>query len=275
MKATVLGASGFIGRNIVRHLRGKSYDVTMPGRAELATLAGDLGHVFYCIGMTGNFRKYPLATVEAHAGLLARLLETTSFESFLYFSSTRIYGEASGCEETAEDAPIGVTPSADTTYDLSKMLGEALCLATPGVRVVRLSNVYGPDQSQSTFLGSLLRDLLTAGRAEILESAGSSKDYVSVEDVVAMAERIAQSGRQRIYNIASGTQTRHGDIARTLTQEGYSCSFRPGGECRAFPAINIARLQSEFDFSPRKLIEDLPSLLRVAGNGPTYSGVEQ
>ncbi|PVB62261.1 SDR family oxidoreductase [Labrenzia sp. 011] len=276
MKATVLGASGFIGANIVRHLQGKGYEVATPGRAELAALAGDLGHVFYCVGLTGNFRDHPLATVEAHAGILARLLETVSCESFLYFSSTRIYGQATETAQTGETGPVRVTPSADTTYDLSKMLGEALCLAMeqPAVRVIRLSNVYGADQSPNTFLGSLLRDLATKGHAEFLESAESSKDYVAMTDVATLAERIARSGRQRIYNVASGRATRHGDIAGAVTRAGYSCSFRPGGVRRALPAIDIARIQNEFDFSPRNLIDDLPSLLRAAGGSASHSGVD-
>lgn len=264
MKATVLGASGFIGRNIARYLQNKGYDVALPRRDQLPTLEGELGHVFYCIGMTGNFREKPLATVEAHAGLLASLLERIDYSSFLYFSSTRIYAKASGPAETSEDALVKVRPSIDTTYDLSKMLGESLCLSMekPSVRVVRLSNVYGPDQSPNTFLGSLLRELVANGKAVIRESSDSSKDYVSIADVADAAEKIARNGRQRIYNVASGVPISHSEIAEAVSREGYTCSFGESGDCRTFPRINIANIQEEFEFSPRNLLEDLPSLLR-------------
>jgi len=265
MTATVLGASGFIGRNLVRHLRELGYDVATPGRGDLADLGGSLGHVFYCIGLTGNFRDQPLATVEAHAGLLAGLLERTDFDSFVYFSSTRIYAHASSLQETTEGAAIRVRPSADTTYDLSKMLGEALCLSLdrPQVKVIRLSNVYGPGQSDATFLGSLLHDLRTAGKVVIGEAADSAKDYISIEDVVDVAEKIARAGAHRIYNVASGRPVSHGEIAQAAMSAGLSCTFRPGGATRRFPAIDITRVTDEFAFAPRRLLDDLPALLRT------------
>lgn len=266
MKATVLGASGFIGRNLVRYLQDFGYEVATPGRASLGTLSGDLGRVFYCIGMTGNFRAQPLATVDAHAGLLGRLLERIDFASLVFFSSTRVYALAGDVAETAEDLPVKVLPSADTTYDLSKLLGEALCLSLrrPSVKVVRLSNVYGAGQSNATFLGSLLEDLAANQTATIRESEDSSKDYISVEDVVGLAEKIARSGRHQIYNVASGQPVCHMEIAKVALDEGYRCSFAPGGDRRVFPRINIGRLQTEFGFKPRSLLEDLPSLLRAA-----------
>ncbi|MEO9526412.1 NAD(P)-dependent oxidoreductase [Roseibium sp.] len=272
MKATVFGSSGFIGRNLAAHLRDIGYVVATPDREAAGDPRGNLGHVFYCIGMTGNFRDRPLATVEAHAGLLARLLERAEFSSFIYFSSTRIYAQA-GPEETIEDTPIQVRPSADTTYDLSKLLGEALCMSLeqPAVKVIRLSNVYGPDQSKATFLGSLVEDLARTGHAVIREAPDSSKDYVSISDVVTLAERIARGGRHRTYNLASGQPVRHIDLAEAAGAAGVSCTFAPGGACRTFPAINITRLQNEFAFSPRSVLDDLPALLCAAGHNAANS----
>lgn len=268
MKATVLGASGFIGRHLVRHLRKLKYTVATPDRKALKSLSGDLGDTFYCIGLTGNFRARPLSTVDAHSGILADLLERCDFRSFIYFSSTRIYANAATPQETQEDALIKVRPSADTTYDLSKMLGEALCLSLdhPSVKVLRLSNVYGPDQSKATFLGSLIGDLSTTGTACILEAPDSSKDYISIEDVVCLTEKIAQNGRHRIYNLASGRPILHEEIAKTARALGLACTFKPGGNWRSFPGINITRLQNEFGFMPKSLLEDLPSLLHAASS---------
>jgi len=271
MKATVLGANGFIGRHLVRYLREQGYDVVTPGREALGELGGNLGRVFYCIGMTGNFRTQPLATVDAHVGVLGRLLDQVDFESFLLFSSTRIYALANDIEGTSEEAPVRVRPSGDTTYDLSKMLGEALCLSLdrPSVKVVRLSNVYGPDQGNATFLGSLLEDFTSTGAVTIRESPDSSKDYVSVEDVADLAEKIARSGRHRIYNVASGQPVSHMEIARAAMDEGYDCAFAPGGARRVFPKINIARVTTEFGFRPKSLLRDLPSLLRTTSSNAT------
>ena len=58
---TVLGASGFVGGALARVLREGGAQVCTPARGE--SLAGrELGHVFYCIGMTADFRRWPFHT---------------------------------------------------------------------------------------------------------------------------------------------------------------------------------------------------------------------
>lgn len=269
-RATVLGAGGFIGSHLVRHLRALGYRVATPGRRDVDRLSAPLGHVFFAIGLTGNFREDPAATVEPHAALPGRLLARGGFDSFTYFSSTRIYAGACGADGTGEDAAVPVRPSADTSYDLSKMLGEALCLARDrsDVRVLRLANVYGDGQSRATFLGALLRDLAETGSATIREAPASSKDYVAVGDVVHLAEKIVRLGRRRVYNVASGTSVSHGEIAAALKAVGFSCAFAPGGALRAFPAIDTRRIVGEFGFTARSLLDDLPALLAQSGISP-------
>ena len=79
---TVLGAGGFIGRHLVAHFRAQGRRVAAVDRARLPEFmeGGEAGHVFYCIGLTADFRARPLETAEAHAGLLARVLQRGGFE---------------------------------------------------------------------------------------------------------------------------------------------------------------------------------------------------
>lgn len=260
MTFTVLGSTGFIGKTVTAHLRAKGHDVETPAR-DIKSLAGkNLGHVIYAIGMTGNFREHPDQAIEAHVNVLQRLIKDADFESWLYLSSTRVYGMG----DTSETSPVSVTPNADTLYDLSKLLGEAICLShkNPAVRVARLSNVYGAGQSEHTFLGSILRDVKNAGKATIGESQLSSKDYVSVHDVAETLELIALHGKERLYNIASGEATTHGALAEHLFTAGYTIDFAPEGKTRALPAIDIGRIEREFGRAPRSILNDIPTLLQ-------------
>lgn len=261
MKFTVLGSTGFIGKAVTAHLRGKGHDVETPARDAISLAGKDLGHVIYAIGMTGNFREHPDLAIEAHVNVLQRLIKDAGFQSWLYLSSTRIYGMSRDNDEAAK---ISLTPNADTLYDLSKLLGESICLShkNPAVRVARLSNVYGAGQSEHTFLGSILRDVKQTGKATIGEGQLSSKDYVSVHDVAELIELIALHGRERLYNIASGEALTHGALAEKIFTAGYSVDFAPNGNTRALPAINIARIEQEFGKTPRSLLDDLPTLLK-------------
>ncbi len=260
---TVLGAGGFIGRHLVAHLRASGHQVLTPARD--VSLAGQAhGHLIYAVGLTGDFRQRPLDAVDAHVGLLARVLREASFESFLYLSSTRVYGGLSADQLAQEDMDLPQRPTLDGLYDLSKLLGESMCLAQnhPAVRVVRLSNVYGVGQSPHTFLQMVLAELLREGEVTIGEAAESTKDYVALQDVVGLLPRIAEQGQARIYNLASGMNLSHRELAECLRNlTGGAVHFARGGVCRRFARIDVTRINQEFDWHPRLLLSDISMLL--------------
>lgn len=260
---TVLGGSGFIGRNLVAHLREQGHDVWSPARGEPLT-GQPLGHLIYAIGLTGDFRQRPFDTVEAHVGLLGRVLREAHFDSFIYLSSTRVYGGLPVDVLASEELALPQRPSLEGLYDLSKLLGEALCLAQPdpSIRVVRLSNVYGLGESRHTFLQMVLTALTHDGHVTINESADSAKDYVALSDVVGILQSIAEHGQSRLYNLASGINLSHRELAERLQNlTGGQVSFAEDGACRRFPLIDVSRLAREFDWNPRSVLADIPILL--------------
>ena len=264
IKFTILGARGFIGRHLVNHLTKCGHTVSAPNSLDLISEEKNLGNVIYAVGLTGDFRSRPHETVQSHVCLLSHLLQNTSFSSWTYLSSTRIYGLQLSADPIAEESAIQVRPNLNGLYDLTKLTGEALChsLNRPEIRIARLSNVYGSGMNPSTFLGSIVKELRSGQNVEIGEDPKSSKDYISVYDVCEMLERIALNGKYRIYNLASGTPLTHDAIALKLNAiSGHKVGFRPEAIVRCFPKFDVSKLVDEFQFRPRKLEEDLASLL--------------
>ena len=262
MKFTVFGSSGFIGSNVTDYLRREGCEVVTPTRDEIILPNVHLGHVVYAIGLTGDFRGRPFETVNAHVTELARRMRNTSYDSWLYLSSTRVYGLLS--EYVSETDPICVMPGPDSIYDISKLLGESLCLAIgrPTVRVARLSNVYGTSQSHHTFLGSLLEDVRAGREILIGEDPDSSKDYISIKDVVSLIHKISLQGRHQLYNLASGSPTSHRKLVDRLCElTGHTAIFRDMAPSRTFPRINIHRITEEFGLEPRSVLKDLSELV--------------
>jgi nucleoside-diphosphate-sugar epimerase len=256
MRYTILGSSGFVGRHLERRLRQQGHEVVTPGRDNLFANPRAAGHLVYCIGFTGNFREHLGETVDAHVTLLRRCLAEFEFDSFLFLSSTRVYGSQQESSATSEDDPVCVRPTSDSVYDLSKLLGEALVLAqaNPAARVARLSNVIGPGMSRYTFLGSVLEDLRRDASVTIGEDPESSKDYIHIDEVVELLIQVASGGSERLYNIAAGRPTTHGQLAELLHGlGGYTVTFAPHGERRVFPTIDNSRIQREFGYSPRPI----------------------
>jgi nucleoside-diphosphate-sugar epimerase len=262
MKFTIVGSEGFIGSHLQARLRDQGVDHDSVGRNDSSIFSRNLRHVIYCAGLTADFRQKPQETVDAHVCLASRILREARWESFLYLSSTRIY---TGATDTSEDRPLMLDPvNSGDVYNASKIMGETLCLATgrPTAKVVRLSNVVGRNYSSDDFLPSIVRDAVERGHVLFNTTLDSEKDYIAVEDVVKLLPQIAISGRHRVYNLASGSNTTNRRLANLLSEKT-GCSIEVAANARTvvFPLLATSRVQQEFPFVPRPLAESLDGIL--------------
>ncbi len=262
---TVMGAAGVVGSRLVQTLRQRGTDCRAITRHDWPEAGTHLGHAIYTIGITGDFRTRPGEAVEAHAGLLARVLRDYRFDSFTYMSSARLYRTALG--RCVEEATFGLSPAdTDKLYDLSKLTGECLCHAAGPARthIIRMSNAYVAGDPSPNFLPSVLREVVASGQVTIRQSAVSCKDYVALDDAIAAIIAIAECGRDKVYTVASGHLTSHGEIADQLRQRfGFTVHFQPGGVDDIQPQLPVSRLAGFMDWSPRHLIDDLPMLVHA------------
>lgn len=262
MTFTVLGP-GFIGTNMQSFLRQQGYDCVAPAREELDHLRGHhLGHVIYCIGLTADFRSRPLDTARAHVCRLLEILASADFDSFLYLSSTRVYGSVPEGRETETGFRLDPTSLSDL-YNLSKLTGESLChaLDKQSVRVARLANVYGADWRSDNFLSSVIRSAVDHGSVVFRSAPDSARDYIAVEDAVQLLTGISLRGRERLYNIASGERVTNAQLAEKLRGLGIEVAFDESATRATFPPIDTTRVRQEFAFTPRSVLDELPSLV--------------
>jgi len=272
---TVLGASGFIGSHLVKRLRELNLDYFAPARDDHQVKEHHLGIVIYCVGLTADFRTRPFDTVDAHVCKLREVLSTYHFDSLVYLSSARVYRNNS---HTNEEVDVSVNSSrADDLYNLSKLTGESLALdSSKPVRVVRLSNVYGIDLHSDNFISAVLREAIQEGKVTLYSSLDSAKDYVSVDDVVNILLRIASSGAERLYNVASGRNVTNLELMNRI-QELIPCNVKvvQGAPRSFFPPIDIDRVRHEFGFAPRNILDDLKPLIELYKTALTVASNSQ
>jgi nucleoside-diphosphate-sugar epimerase len=247
MNFTVLGGQGVIGRALVARLRQGGHAVAVPDRADRGDPRRPWGHVIYAIGLTADFRRRPFETVEAHVGVLGEVLRQALFDSFLYLSSTRVYA---GAASTAEDTPLSVRPADPSDlYNLSKLLGESLCLNDPRatVRVARLSNVVGGEDADSDNFVPTLRREARSGCIRLHSALDSAKDYLHIDDAVRLLEDVALRGTHRLYNVASGRSISHRAwVERLQAATGCAVELAPQAPRLCFADIDIRRLIESF-----------------------------
>ena len=250
MKITVVGAQGLVGRAVADRLHRMGHQVSAYDPRRGPTTA-QLGHVIYTAGVRGNFAHELKKAYEAHVEHLSRVALHTNHQGITYISSARLYKHSS---VTAEEELIRTSSlQVGDYYNVSKLMGEALVLHCGGEnsRVVRLSNVVGDLPSPHTFLHSLIESV-ERGESVMLSSAlESSKDYITLRDVVDVLTLIAVTGEQSIYNLASGVNISNLEIINILSEHRhFRITLAETAANTTYPQIDISRIQHEFAFEP-------------------------
>lgn len=261
---TILGATGFIGSHLVEYLQTQGETVWAPERGEPSILEKELGNVIYCIGLTADFRLFPIDTVRAHCCVLLDILERGNYSSFLYLSSGRMYRNATNGQE---DAIFSVNPNdPDQLYDLSKLMGESICCSSKksGIKIARLSNVYGPDWKSDNFIISIIRSAVDQRHIKLYTSLDSEKDYISINDLVRILPRIAKSGKNKTYNISRGLNVSNSTLVKILQNET-KCTIEivPQAPIQKIQELSNRLIVNEFGFIPSQIEDDLPELIQA------------
>lgn len=141
----------------IKHLMNNKYiSIVNKDVTKALNITNKLDYIIHCAGIASPtfYRKYPLETIEVNVTGLKNLLELARInkvKSFLYFSTSEIYGNPS-----PDNIPTPETYNGNVSctgpracYDESKRLGETLCVNyykqyNVPVKVVRPFNVYGP-----------------------------------------------------------------------------------------------------------------------------------
>lgn len=262
LSSTVLGARGLVGSHLARTLQQTGSSTWCPDPSEQDMLFNrPLGTVYYCAGLTADFAQRPYDTVEAHVSLLSKILKYAEFERLVYLSSTRLYDSLGAINATEEITLNFSVADPRHLYDLSKALGENLCLRYSGGRakVARLSCVLGKSLDDG-FLPRLLKQCMENESLEVSSSPYFVRDYIGLDDVVSLLIQVGQKGTQDIYNVASGLNIQNSQVF-SMIEQITGCKLQPNSvdTCVA-PLINIQRVKEEFDFKPvgiEQLLEDL------------------
>ncbi len=268
---TVLGASGFVGSNLVNLLKKRNAPFNVLNRGEELSKQ-NLGHIIYCIGMTADFRTKPFETVEAHVSKLASILQTCIFDSFTYLSSTRVYLKSKATQNHLTEIDDIVINSGDA-FDLfaaSKITGELLALncGRDNIKVVRLSNVFGEDFLSQNFITSIVKDAIERQKVELFTTPDSSKDYISVEDVCNALIKLCKCPGMGVYNLSYGKNTANETILNELQKlTGAQIKYSAKAQQIIFQEISNAKIATAIGFMPQKsLIASLPEIISAYKN---------
>ena len=142
------------------------------------------------------YRKHPLETMDANVMGLRHLLDGAldrPVESFLFFSTSEIYGDPDPANIPTPETYRGNVSCTGprSCYDESKRYGETLCVnfwqthQTP-VKIVRPFNNYGPGLkiSDRRVLPDFFRDVLAGRNIVLLSDGRATRTFCYISDAM-------------------------------------------------------------------------------------------
>jgi len=217
----VVGASGFIGRQVARRLAEEGARVFTIGRKDITDLESIYRRerpsiTFNLAGYGIDPHEREAAAAESINACLPRLLAETVAkwrdpawpgQHFVHIGSGAEYGDAGG--DLREDGPARPgTLYARTKWRGTTAVEDAAKASSLRAAIARLFTVYGPDERAGRLLPSLLETKRT-GQPLDLSSGMQRRDFTYVEDA---SEGLLRLGLVRksacgIVNLATGKLT--------------------------------------------------------------------
>jgi UDP-glucose 4-epimerase len=291
MKIAILGASGFIGKNLASRLILDGNQVTSFVRNKQTVPTIDIGHqvefdfrdlssfssmlsgfevVIHLVSSSNPASSRLDARSEIQDNLLGTLdlLKTLkqSPETRLIFASSggAVYGNPKSSPIVESHSTDPVSPYGVSKLAIEKFLHIARLEGGLDYRILRLSNPYGPAQLNTKGQGLIPTVIEAALRGQSLPVWGdgsNTRDYIYIDDVVeAFVKAIDYKGDIRIFNVGSGVGASVLEIVAAvtnLTGKDLDMDFLPARESDPpSNVLDVTLAKSELGWGTRTTLRE-------------------
>lgn len=199
-----------------QYIRAQRHDIREP-----FPISGPVDYIIHAAGLASPvyYKKYPLETIESAINGAKHLLELArekKVTSFLFFSSSEIYGDPSPdaipTPETYKGNVSSIGPR--SCYDESKRLTETLCMTYHTIygipiKIVRPFNVYGPGMkvNDHRVMPTFIARGLQGQNLPVHGHGNQTRTFCYITDAIDGFLRVLLSDRNgEVYNIGSADE---------------------------------------------------------------------
>ncbi len=253
-----------------KNFRFLQYDVRLP-----FVLNEQVDYIIHAAGLASPYyyNKYPLETIESAilgAKNLLELSRINKVKSFLFFSSSEIYGDPDPehvpTPETYAGRVSSIGPRA--CYDESKRLSETLCITYHQIygvpiKIVRPFNIYGPGMRHTDYrvIPTFVYSALKGKNLPVHDKGNQTRTFCYVSDAITAIFKVLISGKSgEVYNIGNDTPeitmyelaTIISDLAGTNTKprrKSYPAHYPAGEPQRRCP--DLTKIKAQLNFNPK------------------------
>lgn len=291
MKILVIGANGFVGRNVVKELAvghqvitaakdGADITVDLLDKSSIKQMLSKAKAeaIINCAGVVGGDQDVNL-NVTFTQNLLQQIVDDKiALNRIIISGSAAVYGLVD-----PENIPVPETAplNANAGYGLSKLQEEQTALRFRHkyklpVTVARIFNPIGIGMHPRFLIPGILRQIteIEDNKRQAIEISrlDSKRDYIDIRDVAIAIRRLAEAEpAEAVYNIGSGVSTSNGELidlllkARRIGRKPQIVETADAVESLVAILADISRLKHEFSWKPiHPLAETIKELVDAA-----------
>lgn len=299
MLGLVTGAAGFIGSHLCEKLIHEGYDIIgidsfaryYPRDRKLANLAsprqskhftfveGDLVSlnlsrlmkgvecVFHLAAQPGvrgswgaSFSDYVHDNIIATQRLLEASAERRDLSSFIYASSSSVYGDA-------EKLPIveDQIPRPNSPYGITKLAAEHLCqvyfrnFEVPAV-ALRYFTVYGPRQRPDMAFNRFISKISRGIEIDVYGNGEQSRDFTYCDDIVSASFLALKAEPGSVFNVGASKPVKLSEaieVIEKLVGKRARIIYKPtsAGDVKSTHS-DISKARLEIGYSPRVTLKE-------------------
>lgn len=224
--ALVTGASGFIGRNLVGLLIEQGCKVAVLARGLLTEpkmlqeyiMEVNPDYIFHLASYGNHFghddKDEIFATNVMKTYILLNAAQSVDYKLFVNVSTSSVYGK--------RDIPLreDMTCYPETSYAITKYMGEQITKMFPKTLNIRPFSVYGAGEAEHRFIPTIIKRIEEQKKLYLAEQP--VHDWIYIEDFVNALFKIIESKDKlenaEIINIGTGRQYTNKEIVEKLSK---------------------------------------------------------